>query len=98
MFAYYYGFHPETDQEEFIVVINPKMVPIKSMGMRKYNESCFSYPESLESREGMHCVRRYKKVKLFFQNINGESDQRTFTGKDGVIIQHEMDHMYGIIR
>ena len=98
MFAFHRSFKQETSQHDFVVILNPRMVPLKSRGMRKYEESCLSYPETLKGRANMHLIRRYKNIKLFFQNIYGTTDQLTFSGKLAAAIQHEMDHMNGIIR
>lgn len=42
-------------------------------------------------------VQRRKEVKLSFQDKEGKSYEEVFTGFPAIIIQHEMDHLNGIL-
>lgn len=98
IFVYHYGINPALNHANAIVVVNPKLIPLKSFGMRKYGEACMSYPETMQGPEFQHVIRRFKKVKLFFKDVFGNPETMLFANSPGVIIQHEMDHLNGVIR
>ena len=61
----------------------------KSRG--KLLEGCLSIPNIWGN------VSRKKTIKLSWQDINGKRRTRTFTGFPAIIIQHELDHLNGIL-
>jgi len=88
------------------VFINPKIMKIemfkakpsfaKATDGRKNKdkvklEGCLSIPRIWGP------VKRADKVLLEYQNISGEKQIRWFTGFKATIIQHEMDHLQGIL-
>lgn len=80
-------------EEEIPHHINSKKVeakkPKKSKG--RLLEGCLSVPNIWGN------VSRKKKVKLFWQNENGKKFTRTFTGFPAIIVQHELDHLNGVL-
>ncbi len=42
-------------------------------------------------------VKRYNKVVLLYMNEKGEKHKETFTGFMSVIVQHEVDHLQGVL-
>lgn len=42
-------------------------------------------------------VQRKKEVKLKYQDENGDYHEETFTGFPAIIVQHEIDHLNGIL-
>jgi peptide deformylase len=42
-------------------------------------------------------VRRPQKILLSYQTLEGETKEEWFSGFDAVIIQHEVDHLEGIL-
>lgn len=42
-------------------------------------------------------VKRAKKVLLEYQTVKGEKKEEWFSGFEAVIIQHEMDHLQGVL-
>jgi peptide deformylase len=42
-------------------------------------------------------VSREQKVQLTYTNLQGETTTEIFTGYEAVIIQHEMDHLQGVL-
>lgn len=92
------GGDPSNPASQFFVMVNPKIIPLRTHGQRSYKEACLSFPETIKNPSARFNVRRYKKVKIFFQNVYGGKDQRILTGIDAVIAQHEIDHLNGVLR
>ena len=42
-------------------------------------------------------VKRRKKVTLAYLNLDGKKQEKTFTDFEATIIQHEMDHLQGVL-
>lgn len=69
------------------IVINPEI--IYTEGTIQMAEGCLSVPEY--SAE----VKRFEKIKLRFQDIDGVTRELAADGLLAVAIQHEMDHLEG---
>lgn len=83
------------DVEEFdLVIINPEI--IKTFGRKSQQwEGCIS-GGSLKG--GLFAkVPRYKKLELKYRDEKGISQRKTFDGLAAHIIQHEVDHLNGIL-
>jgi len=63
--------------------------PKKSKG--RLLEGCLSVPNIWGN------VSRKKKVKVSYQDITGKHHTKIFTGFPAIIIQHELDHLDGIL-
>lgn len=77
------------DKKEYLVMMNPEI--IKTSG---------NYYETMEgclSHEGERKAKRYKKIKVRYQDRQGKIKMKTFTDFQAQIIQHEMDHCEGIL-
>ena len=72
----------------YMVMFNPEIV--KRSGPYETEEGCLSL-------EGTRKTRRWKSVKVRYQNEKFEIRIKTFTGWTAQIIQHELDHCGGII-
>lgn len=72
----------------YMVMFNPEIV--KRSGPYETEEGCLSL-------EGTRKTRRWKSVKVRYQNEKFEIRIKTFTGWTAQIIQHEIDHCEGII-
>jgi peptide deformylase len=70
------------------VFINPKIIGAKEDV--SYRESCLSFPGLSK------CVSRNYSIDLTYQNESGHTKEETYTGLNAIIIQHEIDHLYGI--
>lgn len=82
------NFTPE--QSNDLVLINPKFA--KASVLREWDEEgCLSVPNIYGS------VRRFKKIKVSALNIKGEKIEFTATEFFARIIQHEIDHLNGIL-
>ncbi len=77
-------------EEGFLPLINPK---ITFLGIKKivFKEGCLSL-------KGMWLdIERYLKIKVEAQNINGEDLSFEAEGVLSVVIQHEVDHLDGVL-
>ncbi|NJL70115.1 MAG: peptide deformylase [Candidatus Competibacteraceae bacterium] len=71
------------------VFVNPVIVD-NGKDKRRAIEGCLSYP-------GVYVpVERYRKVKVEWRNLAGETESRWFFDRDAICIQHEIDHTLGI--
>ncbi len=73
-----------------VVYINPKVTPLVEE-KQPYEEGCLSVPEVYDN------VERPNKVRIQALNENGESIDQEVEGLLAVCIQHEMDHLNGVI-
>lgn len=72
-----------------LVIINPEFVD--PQGEQIYEEGCLSVPGIYEK------VTRAEKVKVKFQNVKGENHEIDAEGLLAVCLQHENDHLDGIV-
>ena len=77
-----------TDGETDRVMLNP--VILCQSGAYEAEEGCLSL-------EGTRKTRRWRKIRVQFQNERFQSRIQTFTGWTAQIIQHEIDHCEGIL-
>ena len=77
-----------TDEGNYTVMFNPQI--IKCSGPYEAEEGCFSL-------EGTRKAKRYKSIKVQFQNREFQMRIKTYTGWTAQIIQHEIDHCNGIV-
>jgi len=54
-------------------------------------EGCLSVPGEWDK------VKRYKKVKVRYQDMNGQTHELEAEGKLAHVLQHEIDHLYGTV-
>ena len=73
-----------------IVFINPT-ITYRSKELMSYEEGCLSIPSVL------HTINRPKKVTVDYFNAEGEKQQFTAEGLLAVCIQHEYDHLEGVL-
>ena len=73
----------------FEIMYNPEIV--KCSGAYQTEEGCLSLLG--EPRP----VKRYKSIKVKYQNSAFQERYKTFTGFTAQIIQHEIDHCNGIL-
>lgn len=71
-----------------MVRFNPEVV--KKSGPFQTEEGCLSLP-------GIRKVRRWKSIKVRYQNEKFQLRFKTFTGWTAQSIQHEIDHCEGIL-
>lgn len=72
----------------YTIMFNP--VIVKQSGAYEAEEGCLSL-------SGTRRTRRYKTIKVQWQNEVFQTRLKTFTGWTAEIIQHEIDHCEGVI-
>ena len=71
------------------IFVNPEI--IESDGEILYEEGCLSVP-------GVYAeVKRKEHLKLRYQDLSGNTFEVETTGLKSIVLQHEMDHMDGIV-
>jgi len=76
------------DDGKYTLMFNP--VIIKKSSPYQAEEGCLSL-------EGTRMTKRWKSIKVQYQNENFQTRIKTFTDFTAQIIQHEIDHCDGII-
>lgn len=73
---------------EYMVMFNPEI--LRKSGPYETEEGCLSLT-------GVRPVKRWKTIKVQWQNEKFQRRIKNFTGWTAEIIQHEIDHCEGII-
>ena len=73
---------------EYLVMFNPEI--LKKSGPYAAEEGCLSL-------DGVRRTRRWRSVRIKYQNREFRTRIKTFTGFPAQIIQHELDHCDGIL-
>ena len=76
------------NEGSYMVMFNPEI--IKKSTPYEAEEGCLSLT-------GIRKVRRWKSIKVQYQNEKFQTRFKTFTGWTAQIIQHEIDHCEGIL-
>ena len=71
-----------------MVMFNPLIV--RQSGPYEAEEGCLSLP-------GTRRVKRFRTIKVQWQNEKFQTRLKTFSGWAAEIIQHEIDHCEGIL-
>ena len=75
---------------DFFTIINPRYEPM--------DDRTASFYEGCLSCEGYQAVvDRYRSVRLDYEDEHGQAQQRAFSGWPARIVQHETDHLNGIV-
>jgi len=91
-----------TEKSKTKIFINPRILKLVNSLTRKPNnkktkkqkvklEGCLSIPRIWGP------VKRAGRIFLKYQDLNGKNYLKWFTGFEATIIQHEMDHLNGIV-
>jgi len=73
----------------YMIMLNPMI--LKGSDLYETEEGCLSL------LGGPRKTKRYKKIKVQYQNLDMQTRQKTFTGWTAQIIQHEIDHCNGVL-
>ena len=76
------------DNGQYLIMINP--VLLKVSGLYQTEEGCLSH-------DGVRPCKRYEKIKVQYLDEQMKIKIKTYTGFTAQIIQHEMDHLEGIL-
>ena len=72
----------------YMTMFNPEIV--KSSGQYETEEGCLSL-------SGVRKTKRYRSIKVRYQNDQMQTRLKTFTGWTAQIIQHVIDHCNGVL-
>jgi len=75
---------------EQFVLINPEIVE-DSTELNVYKEGCLSFPDQFAD------VTRPKAVRVRYLDLQGAQQEQAFGGLLATCIQHEIDHLNGIV-
>ena len=79
----------EDDKKVPLIFINPQI--IEACGSTTFEEGCLSVP-------GYHeVVKRKKDITVKFQDLEGKEQVINATGLLAICLQHEIDHLNGIL-
>lgn len=79
----------EQAKENLLEIINP--VIIKKDGETTYQEGCLSVPSFYED------INRFETITITYQDRDGKSNSIEADGLLSIAIQHEIDHLNGIL-
>lgn len=82
------GVHVKNTNPRFFV--NPEIIEF-SKESKSYNEGCLSFPDMRSD------VIRPQKVKVKYLDFDGNEQIEEMTGLLAICIQHEIDHLNGIV-
>jgi peptide deformylase len=74
---------------DLIVAVNPEIV--EQEGESFDEEGCLSVPEYYAA------VKRFERVTMNYQDVEGNPQQRQAEGLLAVAMQHEIDHLQGVL-
>lgn len=74
--------------EDYVIMYNP--VILSKEGEYETEEGCLSLVGSRKSI-------RYKKIEVEYSDINWKKKVKKFSGFTAQIVQHEVDHLHGVI-
>jgi peptide deformylase len=77
------------NEQEVLVMINPRIIGHE--GTQIDEEGCLSVIELTAN------VKRYQKVTVAFEDLDGEPKEITAEDRFAVVLQHEIDHLHGIL-
>jgi peptide deformylase len=77
------------ESQGFFVLVNPQI--ISSEGERMGREGCMSLPDFTAN------VARYERVVVRFQDLDGNFQELECQNFEAVAMQHEIDHLDGIL-
>jgi len=77
------------NEGSFMLMMNPEI--LKAEGEYETEEGCLSL------LGGPRKTKRFRKIKVRYQNLQMQVRLKTFTGWTAQIIQHEVDHCNGIL-
>jgi peptide deformylase len=76
-------------EKEYMSMVNPEIIAHE--GIQLDEEGCLSVPELTAN------VKRYKRITVSYQNLEGHTQEFSTEGRFSVVLQHEIDHLNGIL-
>ncbi len=76
-------------EKKYMPLVNPEIVDHE--GNQIDEEGCLSVPELTAN------VKRYQKVTVAYQDLQGQAHELSTENRFAVVLQHEIDHLNGIL-
>jgi len=89
------AYSPQSKKD--LVFINPKITWQSKKMTQGVPEREFPYEGCLSIPGYLGLVKRHQTIELEYQSLSGRRWKRKFTGLLATIIQHELDHLNGIL-
>jgi peptide deformylase len=86
----YYDEQPDEEMKPPIIMVNPEILE-QSETLERGFDSCLSIPNMLGYSD------RHLKIRVRYQDEIGKRFEREFEGWDARVIQHEYDHLDGVL-
>jgi peptide deformylase len=83
---------PSADEERAAVVVAINPVLVERHGTHHALEGCLSLPGLVYD-----AVPRTSRLVLRYQDATGASAERAVDGREAVVVQHEIDHLDGVL-
>ena len=82
--------YPDAPEMDAVVMVNPEILSFSSEVVSG-EEGCLSVP----NERGQ--VQRAEKITIRYRTLNGEAVETEFSGFPARIVQHEVDHLNGVL-
>ena len=76
-------------EKEYMPLVNPQIIAHE--GSQLDEEGCLSVPELTAN------VKRYLKITVAYQDLQGQPHEFSTENRFAVVLQHEIDHLNGIL-
>lgn len=80
---------PSEEPPDLIFAANPEIIAGEGDSLEE--EGCLSVPGFWAN------VKRFETVTMRYQDVNGDTHERTADGLLGICFQHEIDHLEGLL-
>ena len=84
------AFRENNNSRDFVAMINPEII-WQSDEPSVWEEGCLSIPDQFAD------VQRPKSVRVRYQDIMGQFQERVVEGLESHCVQHELDHLNGVL-
>ncbi|CAN5789561.1 peptide deformylase [soil metagenome] len=81
---------PEEERAAVVVVVNPEL--LDRQGRQLAVEGCLSLPGLVHD-----AIPRDARLRLRYQDLRGTFVERDVQGREAVVVQHESDHLDGVL-
>ena len=82
--------YPDAPEMNAVVMVNPEILSFSNETILG-EEGCLSVPDERGQ------VQRAQKITVRYRTLNGESVKSEFSGFPARIVQHEVDHLNGVL-
>lgn len=90
MIVYDISYIDEEGKKEGHVLINPKITS-RSKDMVEVEEGCLSFPDVYKN------VLRHEKITVEYTDLDGKKKKINAKDMEAIVLQHEIDHLDGIV-